>query len=101
MRGGDFLRHIEEGAGEIGVGKTQFIRLPQTLENRVWFDGELIEREMFAAALQGFGKLGAPGGEALPRPRIDEIERGALKRRGRDVDRGERLADGVPATKRL
>ena len=48
---GDLLGRVEQGARELFVGHGELARPPQSLEDRVGLDGELVEREVLAREL--------------------------------------------------
>ena len=73
------LRRVPEIAAKIRAGNGEFSGCAEALEHRAGLDGELVKREMIACERKRAGKLGAPFGDALARPRIDQIERDALE----------------------
>src|SRR4029079_12398765 len=93
--GANGLREIIEIAREILVRNGELARPVQAEERRVRFDGQLIEREMFG----GFGdralEFRLPAVKRLPGPRVDQIERVAVKYRASDGNRVERFLRGV------
>ena len=87
--GADLLRRVVERARECRrPGRSSLPLACSVGKRRVRLDGELIEREVLARLPRSRPlELRAPGLRRLVRPRIDQIERGALERRARDLDR--------------
>ena len=98
---GQGLRDLIEARGFLGLGHDEFAGGVQEGELRAFLDGELVEREMIGGEGERLGQLRLPGRRALPRPRIDEIERGARKRRAGEREGGAGFRRAVPASERL
>ena len=82
--GANGLREIIEIAREILVRNGELARPVQAEERRVRFDGQLIEREMLGGFSDRTLEFRRPAVERLPRPRVDQIERVAVKYRASD-----------------
>ncbi len=100
-RGRQLLRRIVERQRCLLVGNDELAGGVQRCERRLRLDGELIERQMLAGDGECIAQLVLPRGERLPGPRVDEIEREAIERRARDLDRRLGLGDRMNAAERF
>ena len=85
---------------EIGIGQRQFAGVIKPLKGCLRLDRQLVERQMIAGNRQRLPEFRLPRRKCLIGPRIDEIERRALKCSLRNIDGTPRLGDRVNASER-
>ena len=105
VAGGDVLRERIEIRRELRLRNGELAGGVEAGERRLLLDGELVEREVVGRHADRLFELGAPGGQRLPGPRIDQVEGkpredGARKLHGAArilhvMDAAERLQRGV------
>src|SRR5579885_2883674 len=91
------LRQLEEFAGKIVLRHGEIAAGIGRREGRARLDRELIERQVIAGERKGAVQLPPPGGDALSRPRIDEVEGEAREMLPRERERRQRLIEAVAA----
>src|SRR3546814_12066024 len=67
------------------------------VEGGAALDGELVERQVVAGAVERPAELVAPGHRRLPGPGVDQVEGEAVEQLGGEIDRGERLRRAMAA----
>ena len=79
VRRADLLRRVVKRARGVLVGSFELAGRMQRGERRVQLDGQLIKRKMLAGLGKRALQLARPRLRRLLRPRVDEIERGAIE----------------------
>src|SRR5581483_6229923 len=93
------LGPFEQRGGKVLVGQSQLAARGAGGKGGAGLDRQLIQRQVLAGEGQGLVELVLPGGEALPRAGIDQVEGIAREPLPREADGGDRLGAVVAASK--